>query len=197
MFGKRVSMMFILLVLLLLVVVPVAAQDPTTEATIEVVPVDVEAPVVIVDAAPAQEATVEAVPNESQSPVVVVQPESQNWEDVLTLSYPVLAALFGVLAGGGTVFAVMSRANQSRPLKDSTEKLLFDSTPPETINKLHQLAMLIKGGASFLENVTDGDENVSSVEIELDDEDDVEEMHQVAMEAIKQHKALKTASNPF
>lgn len=56
------------------------------------------------------------------------------------LAWVLIAALAGVLAGGGGVFVVLSRANKSVELKDSTEKLLASLVPQETLQEVSLLA---------------------------------------------------------
>lgn len=85
-----------------------------------------------------------------------------------------IAALAGVLAGGGGVFVVLARANKSVELKDSTEKLLASLVPQETLNEVAllshrafdfaerygaQVQQGILDAAEFVGDVTDGQSN--------------------------------------
>lgn len=76
---------------------------------------------------------VPAFPAFAQDGETVVVENQLDWSAVFIL----ISALSGVLAGGGSVFLIMSRANQSVPLKDSTEKLLADSVPQPALNLIH------------------------------------------------------------
>lgn len=94
-----------------------------------------------------------------------------------SLIVAVIAALSGVLVGGGGVFVVLSRANQSKDLKDSTEKLLASLIPESTLQEVSILAhrafdlveaqgakfqQAILDSAEFIETVTDGKPNEAS-----------------------------------
>ncbi|MBZ0316345.1 MAG: hypothetical protein K8L91_08000 [Anaerolineae bacterium] len=88
-------------------------------------------------------------------PTVVVE-NTTDWSAVFIL----ISALSGVLAGGGTVFVVMSRANQNVQLKDSTEKLLADSVPQPVI---HTMNDVFKGLQQLTQYLAQGFQYPSSV----------------------------------
>lgn len=92
------------------------------------------------------------------------------------MAWVLIAALAGVLAGGGGVFVVLSRANRSVELKDSTEKLLASLVPQEILQEVSLLAHrafglaeqyggLVQQGildaAEFVGDVTDGQPNAN------------------------------------
>lgn len=79
-----------------------------------------------------------------EEPLVVET--STDWSALFIL----ISALSGVLAGGGTVFVIMGRANHSVQLKDSTEKLLADAVPAETVRLIHNLAEGAQQTTGFL-----------------------------------------------
>lgn len=70
-----------------------------------------------------------------EQPTVLV--ENQTDFDAV---FGVVAALAGVLIGGGSMAVILGRANQSKQLKDSTEKLLADLVPQKTVDGLNDLA---------------------------------------------------------
>lgn len=85
-----------------------------------------------------------------------------------------VAALAGVIAGGGTVSVVLARANRSKELKDTTEQLLADAVPQAALDQFSALMnrvidvverrgaeaqRIITEGATFLRDVTDGQPN--------------------------------------
>lgn len=72
------------------------------------------------------------------------------------LILPVIAGLAGVLIGGGGVAAVLGRANQSKDLKDSTEKLLADSVPQAALQTINQGVAMAQEALKFVAAVTDG-----------------------------------------
>lgn len=78
----------------------------------------------------------------------------------------IISVLSGVLVGGGGVFAVLSKANQSIQLKDSTEQLLANLIPAEAVTMINGLAHRAldlvpsaKEAVEFVESVTDGEDN--------------------------------------
>lgn len=73
---------------------------------------------------------------EEQAPPVVVVENQTNFDAIWIL----VAALAGILVGGGGATVILARANASKPLKDSVEELLAKSIPPEYVNAIHNLA---------------------------------------------------------
>lgn len=75
--------------------------------------------------------------------------------------------LAAVLIGAGTVAAFFRRANASTELKDSTERLLADLVPIETVKQINDinkrltdlLQNVISPAAEFIDAVTDGKPN--------------------------------------
>ena len=61
-----------------------------------------------------------------------------------------VAALAGTLVGGGGVAVVLARANQNVQLKDSTEQLLANNVPQDTVKLVHNLAEGSQQIAAFL-----------------------------------------------
>lgn len=81
--------------------------------------------------------------------------------ETFDLLLPVISALAGVLIGGGGVLAVLSRANANVPLKDSTERLLYNSIPVDVLKLIQQGAGVVRGAAEFVMAVTDGETNTT------------------------------------
>lgn len=80
-----------------------------------------------------------------QEPTVIV--ENQTDFDAL---YLLIAAAAGLFVGGGSVAVILGRANQSKQLKDSTEQLLANSVPAETVRLIHNLAEGAQQTSGFL-----------------------------------------------
>jgi len=89
--------------------------------------------------------------------VIVEQPENQ--VNLLIAIVMSVLPLLGVLVGGGGVYLFVQRASGDKALKDSTEELLFKSTPPQTIELMHRLSQGAGQVARFIEDVTDGLDN--------------------------------------
>src|SRR5574342_239478 len=81
-----------------------------------------------------------------------------------------VGALSGVLVGGGGVAVILARANQSKELKDSTEKLLAELVPADVVKQMNALfktaldklpsaTSTIQNAAEFVVGVTDGQVN--------------------------------------
>ncbi len=77
----------------------------------------------------------------------------------LDLILPVLSGFIGIFIGGGGVLAVLARANQSKPLKDSTESLLYNAIPIDKLPFLRQIGQAFLEGGQFVAAVTDGKPN--------------------------------------
>ncbi len=76
----------------------------------------------------------------------------------------IVSNLLAVIIGGGGAVAILSRANQSKPLKDSTEQLLYESVPTGTLKLLLQVGKGLEPAGEFLQDVTDGEPNVTTLE---------------------------------
>lgn len=80
-----------------------------------------------------------------QEPTVIVENQTN-----LDAIYLLIAAAAGLLVGGGGVAVILSRANQNLQLKDSTEQLLANNVPPETVRLIHNLAEGAQQTTGFL-----------------------------------------------
>lgn len=145
---KTFSTSLLMFILLALFIVPmgVYAQDG-----------DESSPVVFV----------EGQPPDNAEPIVVTLETPPAAPDYFTLIVGVVAALSGVLLGGGSVAVVAARANASKPLKDSTEALLAAAVPAAItaqVNHTAQIALsliekVVVPSIEFINQVTDGQEN--------------------------------------
>lgn len=78
-------------------------------------------------------------------PTVIVENQTN-----LDAVYLLIAAAAGLLVGGGGVAVILGRANQNLQLKDSTEQLLANNVPPETVRLIHNLAEGAQQTTGFL-----------------------------------------------
>lgn len=78
-------------------------------------------------------------------PTVIVENQTN-----LDAVYLLIAAAAGLFVGGGSVAVILGRANQNLQLKDSTEELLANTVPAETVRLIHNLAEGAQQTTGFL-----------------------------------------------
>jgi len=140
-------------------------------------------------------AAAQEAPADTQTPIIA---QEQNNDLFVALIAGMGISLISVLAGGGTVYAIVARLNASKPAKDSTEKYLFNSVPLHYLMFTNRVAQGIRDGAEFIFDVTDGkpNEEVQSLELELPDGFDPALANRIAQQAVSDYIRAQPAGNP-